>query len=226
MITQVGLAPSNSAYTLPADLAPILRDAFQAEAEDDATVIALPGGASYTLYDLDRIIPAAPRPIAEISNQIKTDIEKERASKAARAVADAIVAKVSKGAPLAEAMRSAGVSLPTPQPITAKRLDLVRLERNVPPPLETLFRISKNQARLIEAADKSGWLIVTLDKVIAAPATSAPGLVQSTQQQMIRIVGEEYSSQFANAVKAAVGAKRNPAAIAKLKRDLTGTSAR
>jgi peptidyl-prolyl cis-trans isomerase D len=225
MITQSGLAPKEAGYALPTDLAPILRDAFQAEAEDDATVIALSAGASYTLYDLDRITPATPRPIAEISERIKTDIENERTSKAARAIATAIVAKVSKGTPIAEALRSAGVSLPPARPVTAKRLDLLKLERNVPPTLETLFRISKNQARLIEAPDKSGWSIVTLDKIIAAPTASEPALVQSTQQQMIRIVGQEYSSQFANAVKAAVGAKRNPAAIAKLKTDLTGASA-
>jgi peptidyl-prolyl cis-trans isomerase D len=226
MITQSGLAPKDAGYTLPTDLAPILRDAFQAEAEDDATVIALSEGARYTLYDLDRITPAAPRPITEISTKIKTDIENDRASKAARAIAVAIAAKVSKGTPIAEALRSAGVSLAPARPVAAKRLDLIKLERNVPPTLETLFRMSKNQARLIELPDKSGWSVITLDKIIAAPAASEPGLVQSTQQQMIRIVGQEYSSQFANAVKAAVGAKRNPAAIAKLKRDLTGASAK
>ncbi len=224
MITQIGAAPKDPAYTLPPELAPILRDAFQAEAEDDATVIALSAGLSYTLYDLDRITPAAPRPIAEVSEQIKADIEIERSSKAARAIAAAIVTKVSKGTPMAEALRASGISLPPARPISARRIDMLELQRNVPPALDTLFKMGRNQARLIETPGKSGWSIVVLDKVIAAPATSQPGLVQSTQQQMIRIVGEEYTSQFSNAVKTLVGAKRNPSAIAKLKRDLTGVS--
>jgi peptidyl-prolyl cis-trans isomerase D len=226
MITQIGSAPKNAGYTFPADLAPILRDAFQAEVEDDATVIAIAAGLNYTLYDLDRIVPAAPRPIGEIRDQIKNDIENERASKAARAIASAIIAKVNKGTPLAVAMGASGVSLPAAKPLSSRRLDMLELKEGVPPALDTLFKISKNQARLIEAPGKSGWLIVTLDRLIPAPATSQPGLVQTMQQDMMQILGQEYSNQFANAVKAAVGAKRNPAAIAKLKADLTGASAR
>jgi peptidyl-prolyl cis-trans isomerase D len=226
MITQVGRAAKDPGYTFPVDLTPILRDAFQAEAEDDATVISLAGGLSYTLYDLDRITPAAPRPIAEIRDQIKSDIENEQASKAARAVASAIMAKVNKGTPLAEAIRSSGVSLPPIRPISSRRLDVLELQGNAPPTLDALFKMSRNQSRMIEADDKNGWSIITLDKVIPVPATSQPGIIQATQQQMIQIVGQEYSTQFANAVKAAVGVKRNPAAIAKLKADLTGVSAR
>lgn len=226
MITQVGLAPTNAAYVLPTDLAPILRDAFQAEPDDDATVIALAGGSSYTLYDLDRIVAAAPRPIAEVRERIKTDIANDRSNKAARAIASAILTKVNKGTPIAEALRTSGVALPPARPISSRRVDLVELQGNIPPTLDTLFKMGKNQARLIEASDKSGWSIVTLDRVIAAPATTQPGLIQATQQQMIQIIGQEYTAQFANAVKAAVGAKRNPAAIAKLKRDLTGVSPR
>lgn len=226
MITQVGLAPKDAAYKLPPELAPILRDAFQAEADDDATVIAISNGVSYTLYDLDRIIAATPRPIAEVTEQIKTDIANDRNSKAARAIASAIIAKVNKGTPMSEALRTAGVGLPPARPISARRIDLAQLKGNIPPALDTLFTMSKNQARMIEASDKSGWSIVTLDRVIAAPATSQPGLVEQTQQQMIQIIGQEYTAQFANAVKAVVGAKRNPAAIAKLKRDMTGVSSR
>jgi peptidyl-prolyl cis-trans isomerase D len=226
MITQIGVAPKDAAYKLPPELAPILRDAFQAEADDDATVIAVSNGVSYTLYDLDRITPAAPRPIAEVRDQIKNDIANDRNNKAARAIASAILAKVNKGIPVAEALRTAGISLPPARPISSRRVDLAQLQGNIPPTLDTLFKMSRNQARLIEASNRSGWSIVTLDQVIPAPVASQPGLVQQTQQQMIQIVGQEYTMQFANAVKAAVNAKRNPEAIAKLKRDLTGGSSR
>ncbi len=226
MITQIGVAPKDAGYKLPPELAPILRDAFQAEADDDASVIAIANGVNYTLYDLDRIVPAAPRPIAEVSEQIKTDIANEQSSKAARTLASAILAKVNKGTPIAEALRTAGVSLPPVRPVSSRRIDLVQLQGNIPPTLDTLFKMGRNQARLIEASDKSGWSIVTLEKIVPAPATSQPGLVEQTQQQMIQIIGQEYTTQFANAIKAAVNAQRNPAAIAKLKRDLTGVSSR
>jgi peptidyl-prolyl cis-trans isomerase D len=226
LISGTGTAPKDAQYKFPADLTPILRDAFQGEPEDDATVIALAAGLSYTIYDLDRVNPAAPRPIAEVRDQIIADIENARTSNAARAIANAIVAKINKGTTLADAVRAAGVSLPPVQTIRARRLDLTQQQGGVPPTLETLFRIMKKQARLIQASDKNGWSVITLDAIIQPQATNQPGLVQATQQQMARIIGDEYAAQFTTAVKASVGATRNPAAIAKIKSDLMGTSVR
>jgi peptidyl-prolyl cis-trans isomerase D len=226
MVSATGAAPKDAKYQFPGDLAPILRDAFQGEPEDDATVIALAPGLSYTIYDLDRVNPAAPRPIAEVRDQIKADMENARRSNAARAIANAIVTKVNKGSALSDAVRTAGTALPAIQTIRARRLDLTEQQAGIPPTIDTLFQVTKKQARLIQSPDKSGWSIVTLSNVIQPPATNQPGLVQATQQQMARIIGDEYAAQFTNAVKASVGATRNPTAIAKLKRDLTGTSAR
>lgn len=226
MITQAGIAEKDAGYKLPPELGGILRDAFQAEADDDASVIAIANGVSYALYDLDRITPAAPRPIAEVSERIKSDIMNDRSSKAARTLATAILAKVNKGTSIADALRTAGISLPPASTVSARRIDLTQLQGNIPPALDTLFKMNRNQARLIEASGKSGWSIIKLEKIIPSPAASQPGLIAQTQQQMLQIIGQEYTSQFANAIKAAVNAQRNPAAIAKLKRDLTGVSSR
>ena len=220
-----GVAPTDPSYQFAADLAPILRDAFQAEPDDDASVLSLTAGQSYALYDLDRVNPAAPRPVIAIRAQIKADMENSRANKAARAIASAIAAKVNKGTPITQAVQTAGVNLAPARNIAARRIDLIELQTTAPPTLNTLFQLGKKQARLIESADKNGWSIVYLDKIIATPATSQPGIVQTMQQQLARIVGDEYATQFANAVKIKVGAKRNADAIAKIKRDLTGASA-
>ena len=224
-ITATGISPADPKYQLPADLAPVVRDAFQAELDDDASVVSLTAGQSYTLYDLDRINPAAPRPIAEVSGIIKADIEAQRKSSAARAIASAIAAKANKGVPLAEAIRGAGISLPPARSILARRIDLIEAKAAAPPTLEMLFRIGKKQARLLESSDKNGWSVVYLETMITPTANTEPGLILTTQQQMARVIGDEYGIQFANAVKVSVGAKRNPAAIAKIKRDLTGARA-
>jgi peptidyl-prolyl cis-trans isomerase D len=226
MISAIGTAPKDAKYKFPTDLVPILRDAFQAETDDDATVIALAPGLSYTIYDLDQITPAAPRAIADVRDQIKADMENARASNASRAIANAIVAKINKGTALAEAVSAAGVRLPATQTIRAKRLDLTEQKGGVPPTVETLFRMVNKQARLIQTPDKSGWSIVTLTSVTQPPVTNQPGLVQATQQQMARIIGDEYAAQFTTAVRASVNATRNPEAIAKIKSDLTGASVR
>jgi peptidyl-prolyl cis-trans isomerase D len=47
-------------------------------------------------------------------------------------------------------------------------------------------------------------------------------LIAATQQQMSQAIGEEYVSQFVNAIKADVGVERNADAIAALKKNLAG----
>lgn len=219
-------AGTSTAYKLPDDLTPILRDAFQAELDDDASVISIVNGEIYALYDLDRIIPAAPRPIATVSDQIRTDIERDRAGKAARAIASAILAKVNSGTPIAEAVRAAGVSLPAPQPLSSRRIELESRQGNVPATLTALFALKGKQARLVESPEQGGWSVVYLANIVRPAAAEQLGLIQVQQQQMARTVGEEYTAQFTRAIRTLVNAQRNPAAIDKLKRDLGGTPAR
>lgn len=211
-------------YKLPAEFSQILRDAFQAELDDDPAVIALPGNEAYVVYDLDRIIAAAPRPLAEVRNKVAADIENNRASAAARAIASAIQAKLDKGVPVAEAVRGAGIALPTPKSISVRRLELSLEQGNVPASTEALFALRKQKSRLVEESDKKGWAVVYLSDIKRPETAEQAGLVQVQQRQMARAIGEEYSIQFTRAVRAMVGAKVHPDAIAKLKRDIGGTA--
>ena len=224
-VTADGRSPTDAKFGFAPEVAPILRDAFQAEVEDDASVISIKPGEVYALYDLDRINAAAPRPIAQVLAQIRADLEQTRANAAARTVAAAVAAKINKGIAVADAVRSSGVTLPAPKPIAARQLELAQAGGAVPPTLETLFRIGRKQARLIESPEKNGWSVVYLEKIIAATASSQPGIIELTQTQMARSISAELDAQFANAMKAAVNATRHPDAIAKIKRDLAGASA-
>lgn len=220
----VGGAAVVGDYKLPAEFAQVLRDAFQAVLDDDPAVIALPGNDAYVLYDLDRITPAAPRPLAEVRSKVASDIENNRASAAARAIANAIQAKLSKGVAAAEAIRGAGISLPAPKSISVRRLELSLEQGRVPATTEALFALRKQQARLVEDSDKRGWSVVYLSDIKRPETAEQAGLVQVQQRQMARAIGEEYSIQFTRAVRAMVGARANPAAIGKLKRDLGGAT--
>lgn len=223
-VTGSGIAPDTPGYKAPPELQPILRDAFQAEVNDDAAVMTIAAGQSYGFYDLDRINAAAPRPLANIRPQVAADFRQDRASRAAKRLADAIALKANQGIPLASAFSGAGVALPGLRPIGARRIDMARSQQKVPPALALLFSIPPRHARVLEAEDKQGWYVVWLDKIERGNIATEPNLIQVTQAELSRALGDEYAQQFAAAIKADVGVKKNDSAIAALKRSLTGAA--
>ena len=223
-LTASGISPDVPGFKAAAELQPILHDAFQAEADDDAAVITIAPGQSYGFYDLDRIIAAAPKPLEKMRDQVASDFQRDRASKAAKRLADAIAMKANQGMPLATALSGAGTALPSAKPISARRIDIARAQQKVPAPLALLFSISARHARVLEAEEKQGWYVVWLDKITPGNIASEPGLIQATQTEITRSVGEEYVQQFAAAIKADLGVKKNESAISALKRSLTGAT--
>jgi len=113
------------------------------------------------------------------------------------------------------------VPLPPVQPAGARRLELAQAQGKAPPPLSMMFAMPEKRARALQVDGKQGWYVVYLDKITAGDARSAPGLIQATQQQLSSAVGDEYVQQFANAIRAQVGAKRNEAGLARLKAALS-----
>ena len=181
-------------------------------------------GQSYGFYDLDRVIASAPKPLEKIRDQVSTDFQTDRASKAAKKLADAIAMKANQGVAFTIAMTGAGVFLPSAKPISARRIDVARAQQKIPAPLALLFSIPARHARVLEADEKQGWFVIWLDKITPGDITSEPGLIQATQAEIARSVGDEYVQQFAAAIKADLGVKKNESAISALKRSLTGAT--
>lgn len=221
-ITASGIAPDVQGFVLPEPVKPLLRDAFQAETGDDPQVSSVGNGTSFVLYHMDSIIPSAPKPMNAIAPQVMADAQIDRAAKAAKKVADTIVANINKGTPFAQALAGAGAPLPAPKPAGARRIDLAQAKEKAPPPLELMFKIGEKHARVLEVPQGAGWFIVYVDKIVPGDVKAAAPLMATTQQQLSRVIGDEYVAQFANAVKAQVGVKKNGGAIAAFKRALTG----
>lgn len=225
-ITASGLAPDVQGFTFPTDLQPLLRDAFQADPGDDPQVASVGNGTSFALYHMDRVIPAAPKSLNEIRNQVMADAQVSRAALAAKRVADAIVANINKGMPFAQALSGAGVKLPTPKPAGGRRLEIVQAKDKVPPPLAEMFGMVEKRAKLLAVPQGAGWFIVYLDKITPGDARQAPPLIDATQKQLAAVIGDEYVQQFAGAIRAQIGVTRNEGAIAAFKKSLTGSAAR
>ncbi len=219
-----GANPDQPGTQPDAALAPIVAAGFAAEDGDTPTTVAYGQDGGFAIAALDRIVPATPVPLAQARAQVVADLTADHARRAARAAADAIVAKVNAGAPLATAVAQAGIKAPVER-VEATRAQITANQGQVNPVLAMMFGMKQGTARAIQAPDGRGWLVLRVDTVVPGDATRQPAVIQATRTDLGRSIGGEYAQQFANAVAAAQGAKRYPDAIAQLKKDLVGGDA-
>jgi peptidyl-prolyl cis-trans isomerase D len=205
----------------PAELGPLLRAAFDMTVDDDPVVETITPNQRFAAMAVSRIVPAAPPPLQQIAQIVKSDLVKRRALERARAVATALVAKINGGVPARAAFAEAGIKLPSPEPVQARRIDIARPNQPVPPPLAMMFSLPRGKARLLAAPQGAGWFVVHLERTVPGNAGSAPQLVEATRSQFQRILGEEYAAQFTSAVEKSLEVERNEDAIRATKRGLT-----
>lgn len=222
-ITAAGADPSAPASQPDPQLARFLAPMFEAETDDDPLIETLVPNEQFVLSDLDRVIPAAARPLGDIRATVAADFVRDRAWRRAGEISRAIVAKVSRGTPLAQAFREAGVALPAPRPIGGKRRDLTAAGQPLGADLRRLFEMAPRSAKRVEAPNRAGWYVVYLDSVTPGDPRSDPTLVARIQQDFASLIGREYAEQLAGAAKAELGVTRDREAEAALKRRLAGT---
>jgi peptidyl-prolyl cis-trans isomerase D len=223
-LTASGIAPSSPGFKAGAELPPILKDAYQSEAEDDPSVVSVTPNESDALVKLERVVPAAPKALAEIKDQVAADTQADRAARAARKVATDLIAKVNSGTPFAAALAAA--NLPPARPVAAQRLDMAQAGAKAPPQLVALFKLAKGKARMLEASDGSGYGILWLERLEPGNVAARPDLVQATEGELSRAMGNEYTVQLLEAMKADLGMTRNQAVINQIKASLLGGPSR
>ena len=212
---------SDPAFKLAPELAGLVKSAFDMTPDEDPTVETLPGDIGYAVVALGEVTPAAPAPLAGIQEQVAAQFVAKRASDRAKAVADAIAAKVGAGVPLAQAMAGAGVpGLPAPQPLTVRRLQLSQLQGQIPPPLQMLFNLQAGKSRLVAAPEGEGFFLVKLNRIVPGDASSQPALVAQVQSEFNRTTSEELALQFIAQAQRELGVNRDEAAIAAAKKRL------
>jgi peptidyl-prolyl cis-trans isomerase D len=217
-----GAAPEDPAWKAAPELQVLLKAAFAGSPDDDPTVETIGNGQFHALLKLDRIVASAPIPLARIKDRVTNDLMVDRASARAQAVAKSIVAKVDGGLPLAKAIAESEIKLPPPQSAGGRQIDLIQSGRQTPPPVALMFSMKSGETKLLEAPEKRGWFLVHVDSITKGDAATAPGLVQSTQAEFSSMMAEELQQQFSASIAKAVGSSRNDAALAKLKRELSG----
>ncbi len=224
-ITATGQQPGAQGWTLPGDLQPLLKAAFEMSPDEDPVVETITPGRRFAMLAVGRVIAAAPPALNQIRDQVRRDLIAQRAGERARRLATELAAKINAGTSARDAFAAAGVALPAVESVTARRVDIAQADRPVPPPLAMLFSLPQGRAKILEAPNGAGWFVVHLQNRTPGDARGNPALVQATRAEFSRILGEEYAAQFTRAVQTELEVKRNADAIAATKRRLRGGAA-
>jgi peptidyl-prolyl cis-trans isomerase D len=213
-----GSAPSDPNFKADANVTALLKAAADATPDDDPTVETLDPTHS-ALLSVASVVPAAPVPLDQIKPRVALDLQMQRAAQKAKGIAQALLAKVKSGQPLAAAFTAAG--LEAPKPIALNQLELSRAGQNVPAPIRVLFRLAPGKADLVQGPNGS-WFLVKLDQITPGNAQLLPMVVNATRSELQRSLGDEYAQQFASAARNEVKVKRNPQALSALDQQLRG----
>ena len=114
------------------------------------------------------------------------------------------------------------VPLPGIEQIATNRQTIMQQQGRVPPPVALLFSMAEGTTKVLEGPNRTGWFIVHLSKINRGDASKVPELLQATRTQLGQVVADEYGQQLMAAMKATTNVKRNPAAIKRVKDQLTG----
>jgi peptidyl-prolyl cis-trans isomerase D len=203
-------------------LAQIAQGGFAMEQNQEPQIIPIGQDGSFALIKTERVLPAAPRPIAEIRDQVVKDFIADRRLQGARKVAAAVLADVNKGMPIADALSKTGLKLPPLQPLDASRGQIAQMGAQLPAPVRLMFSMAARTGKLTDSPNGDGYWVVWLDQIQPGDARGNQALIAQTRGQLGQSLGAEYVEQFAAAVRKAVGVKRDEAAIARLKASLGG----
>lgn len=224
-LTAAGINPDDPASKPDAALAPVLRSAFAFEQQgDEPQVVATGQDGSFAVVTVDQIVPAAPRPLAQIHDQVLRDYAIEKQLQKARAVASQVVAALQKGVPMQQALTQAGVTkAPPPKPFDFKRADI--MGRQMARSIQLAFTMAPKKAKLVEGENREGYYVVFLDAIEQHSAQGDQATISRTRSMIGPQVGGEYARQFVASMRNVVKVKRNEKAIAALRTELSRTGA-
>ena len=223
-LTASGADPENPAFKPDPMLGAVIAAGFTASPEDGAQTVPLGQDGSFAVMLVERVLPAAPRPLAQVREAAARDFQVDRAGRAARTAAARIISAVNGGTPLAQALAASGLKLPPPQPVSGPRAELIANPRQVPPPLVLLFSMKAKTAKLTAAPNSGGYYLIYLDSITPGNARGNAKVVEGTRSDIGKVLGREYGDQLVRAIQQAIGTKKNVAAVAAVKAELGGAS--
>jgi len=225
-VTESGQPGGDNPFVFPPELRSLLRAAFEIDAEDPEPVVEqVVANQRFALLGIERVLPAAVPPLAQVRPEVRVALIRERARTLARTIADRIAAQINAGTPPAQAFAQAQPRLAAPRQVELRRLDISRSGQEVPRELIGLFSIPQGRARVIPAEGNAGWIVVYHQQRTPGDASTTPQLIQQTRAQFTSEGSEELAQQFARAVELKSEVSRNQDAIRRARQQLGGGAA-
>ena len=224
LIVASGTSRSDPGYRAPPELAPAIQAGFEIAPNDPPEIITLPNNQGYALVSPAQVVAAAPAPLANVRDRVRSDWIEAQAQQRARAAAQAIAAKTARGVPVAQAVREAGVALPAVRPLAARRMQIATASAPVPPAIRALFTLGQGKSRLVPDPQSRTFFVVKVNRIVPGNALLQPELIGQMRNELQQSVSQDYAAQFIAAIRAAMNVRRNEEAInAQKQRMATGT---
>jgi len=150
---------------------------------------------------VDKHVPAAARPLAEVRDQVRQNILTDRTSSAAQKRADALLARLQKGEDMQAVATSAGASVQAAP-------EVVRMQQTLPPEvLEQAFLLphpAVGKAEFARVGTRDGsYTLVAVDKVQDGDISKVtPEQRQALRNEMSQAYGMLATHEFIEALKA------------------------
>jgi peptidyl-prolyl cis-trans isomerase D len=216
-VTNKGLAQGQPPLT--GELATIAARAFKHEPADGPVVEDI-GGGRLVVIETTTVLPAAPPPIAEVMPLAMAGAAQDKAMKAAKVKADAVLAATKKGVNFAKAVADAGLA--SPRPLNGRRIDIIG-QQNVPDAARAFLNGAAGSTQLIPG--QGGWILVHVDRIIPGDPKAQAGLIEASRREVGSALPGEMAEGLAKASMAAVGVDRNDTTIKALRSRLSGEGA-
>jgi peptidyl-prolyl cis-trans isomerase D len=216
LVTANGQSREDAGYKAPAELAPVLKTGFEIAPNDPPEIVTLPNEKGYAMVSPDRVVHAAPAPLASIKSQVTEDWIHSKALDRARTAATQAEARVRKGMSLAQALKESGAQ-PAVTPIAAQRIQIATAQGTVPAPLKVLFTLTEGNSKMFPDPEGRGFFIVKVDKITPGNPLLQPALIGSMQSELQSGLSDEYARQFVTAIGKQLKVKRNESAIQAMK---------
>ncbi len=221
-ITAQGRLGNGTAWpALTAEVRAMLPAVFDMEADaSDPQLVSVQENARYALIGIERTEAAAPPPLAEIRDRVRAQLVRRTALVRSYRIANAIAARINNGMPPAQAFAQAGLPLPPPQPITARRQSV--MTREAPESLRLFFRLRPGTAG-IAAAPNGGGYMVAMPQQSRRETTAPQPVVEQARAELAQAVPNEAEWQLLKAMEDRIGVQRNAAAIRAERQRIAGT---
>jgi peptidyl-prolyl cis-trans isomerase D len=201
---------------LSGEIATVAARAFKREPADGPVVEDL-GGGRLVVIETATVLPAAPPPIAEVMPLAMAGAAQDKAMKAAKGKADAVLAATKKGVNFAKALADAGLA--APRPLNGRRIDIIN-QPDVPEAARAFLNGAAGSTQLL--AGQGGWILVHVDRIVPGDPKTQAGLIEASRREVGSALPGEMAEGLAKASMAAVGVDRNDATLKTLRTRLSG----